>query len=147
MTVSIGVIFASIEQKTQDVLSYLITYQNTLQNSFQFRLMSYADDDDRLLNLLQRKLAPTHREAAADAKEFAARVNASCAEEADSYGLRAEHVDKVVLLTDTRFRDNFYYVESSTWAIAALGGWQREMAPPSIVEYYLNILVTSSLDA
>jgi hypothetical protein len=36
MTVSIGVVFGSMERETRDILSYLITYQNTLQRSFEF---------------------------------------------------------------------------------------------------------------
>ena len=74
MTVSIGVVFASIEQETQEILSYLITYQNTLQKSFEFRLVSYSVDDDPLLNLLQQKPRPHHDEAAAGGEDFASRV-------------------------------------------------------------------------
>jgi hypothetical protein len=146
MTVSIGVVFASMEQKTQEILSYLITYQNTLQNSFEFRLVSYPVDDP-LFNLLRQRPGPTHREAVAKAVDFTVRVKAFCANEADSYGQQTEPIDKIVLLTSTRFRDNYYYIGCPTWAIIALGDWQKELAPPSIVEYYLSILATSALDA
>jgi hypothetical protein len=103
--------------------------------------------DHPLLNLLRQRPGPTHFEAVAQIDDFVLRVNASCAEEANSYGLQAEQIDKIVLLTNTRFRDNYYYVGCPTWAIIALGGWQNELAPPSIVEYYLSILTTSALDA
>src|SRR5262249_55077302 len=33
------------------------------------------------------------------------------------------------------------------WAIIALGGWEKEFAPPSIVEYYLNFTTVVALDA
>jgi hypothetical protein len=138
MTVSIGVVFGSMERETRDILSYLITYQNTLQRSFEFRLVS-CPADHPLLNLLRQRPGPTHFEAVAQIDDFVLRVNASCAEEANSYGLQAEQIDKIVLLTNTRFRDNYYYVGCPTWAIIALGGWQNELAPPSIVEYYLSI--------
>ena len=101
MTVSIGIVFASIEEKTQEILSYLITYQNTLQKSFEFRLLS-CPDDDPFLKLLQRKPGPTHDEAAKKVDRFVLRVNAFCAQEATSYGLQTERVDKIVILTNTR---------------------------------------------
>jgi hypothetical protein len=146
MTVSIGVAFGSMDRQTQDILSYLITHQNTLQRSFEFRLVSCAEDAP-LLEVLRQSPGPTRNEAAAKADDFVVRVNALCAEEANSYGLQIEPIDKVVLLTNTRFRDNYYYIGCPTWAIIALGGWQKELAPPSIVEYYLSILVTAALDA
>lgn len=145
MTVSIGVVFASMEQKTQEILSYLITYQNTLQSSFEFRLISYPEDDP-LVDLLRQKPGPTHDEAATKADDFAVRVNAFCAKGANSFGLQTERIDKIVLLTNTRFRDNYYYIGGPAWTIVALGGWQKQLAPPSIVEYYLSILVTAALD-
>src|ERR1700732_3560663 len=125
MTVSIGVVFASMEQKTIEILSYLITYQNTLQNSFEFRIISYPEEDDPLLNLLQQKPGPTHLEVVTKADDFTARVNAFCAMEANAYGLQTEQIDKIVLLTDTRFRDNYYYIGCPTWAVIALGDWQK----------------------
>jgi hypothetical protein len=146
MTVSIAVVFAPMEQEIRDILSYLITYQNTLQRSFEFWLVSYPTDDP-LLNLLRQRPAPTHDEAITKANDFVLRVNALCAKEANSYGLQTERIDKIVLLTNTRFGDNYYYIGCPTWAIIALGGWQKELAPPSIFEYYLSILVTSALDA
>jgi hypothetical protein len=146
MTISIGVVFGSMERETQDILSYLITYQNTLQSSFEFRLVS-CPIDDPLLDLLRQNPGPTHDEAIEKADDFTRRVSELCAEEANSYDLRIEKIDKIVLLTNTRFSDNYYYIGCPTWAIIALGDWQKELAPPSIVEYYLSILVTSALDA
>ena len=146
MAVSIGVVFASMEQETQEILSYLITYQNTLQKSFEFRLVSYPGDDP-FLNLLQQKPGPNHDEAAAGAEDFALRVKEFSALQADLYRLQTEQIDKIVLLTNTRFADNYYYIGCPTWAIIALGNWHKDCAPPSIVEYYLNILVTAALDA
>src|SRR5262249_26468935 len=53
----------------------------------------------------------------------------------------------IVLLTDTRFSNNFYLVGMDGWTILAFGGWQKQFAPPSIVEYYLSHVVNAALDA
>ena len=146
MAVSIGVVFAAFESSTEDILSYLITFQNSIQNSFEFRLLS-APTPDPFISLLQRIVPPTHEEAEGEVDAFVARVKAHDASEAASYGLMAQPVDKIVLFSNTRFSDNFYYIGCPTWSVVALSGWQTEFAPPSIVEYYLSILVTSALDA
>jgi hypothetical protein len=145
MPVSIGIVFASMDRETQEILSYLITYQNTLQSSFEFRLVS-CPTDDPFLNLLRQRPGPAHHDVVSEVNDFVVRLNALSADEANSYYLPTEQIDKIVILTNTRFSDNYYHVECPTWAIIALGGWQSEFAPPSIVEYYLSILVTSALD-
>jgi hypothetical protein len=66
---------------------------------------------------------------------------------ADDYDLRADGVDKIVVLTNTRFRDNYYYIGTASWAVIALGGWEDEFAPPSLVEYFLTLVTLASLDA
>jgi hypothetical protein len=146
MPKSIGVVFASIETNVQDILAFLTTYQNTLQGTFEFRLLSCPDEDD-FVDLLSRPEPPTHAQAAAEMPGFVSRIKAAQVAEASDYGLSNELIDKVVVLTGIRFSDNYYYVGNPKWAIIALGGWHRDFSPPSIVEYYLSILVTSALDA
>jgi len=146
MPKSIGVVFASIETNVQDILAFLTTYQNTLQGTFEFRLLSCPDEDD-FVDLLSRPEPPTHAQAAAEIPGFVSRIKAAQVAEASDYGLSNELIDKVVVLTGIRFSDNYYYVGNPKWAIIALGGWHRDFSPPSIVEYYLSILVTSALDA
>ena len=146
MTKSIGVIFAFAQQDIEQVLSYLITYQNSLQKSFEFRLLP-CPERDPFIDLLGRNPAPTHTDVAGEAGAFAKRVIEAGDEEAAEYDLVADPIDKIVVLTDIRFSDNYYYIGNPKWAVIALGGWETDFAPPSIVEYYLSILVTSALDA
>jgi small basic protein len=135
-----------MEKVTQNILSYLFVYQNTVQKTFEFRLLS-GPSDDPIISILSAAPAPDHRLAALEMARFIPRLNAWFEDGAKSYQLKATPIDSFVLLTDVRFSDNYYYVGMGRWAIVALGGWQNEFAPPSIVEYYLSFTVIAALDA
>jgi len=143
-TVPIGIVFGQMEDLTQDVLSYLLLYQNSLQKTFEFRILAGPSDDPFIEHL---RLGVTHSAVIADCHAYMRRVIDSNRAEAEEFGLKAEPVQKIVLLTDTRFSDNFFLVGMGGWTILAFGGWQKEFAPPSIVEYYLSHVVTAALDA
>src|ERR1043166_9423908 len=145
MTTSIGVVFGPMDESTIGILSYLITCQNALQQSFEFRIIS-CPEDDPFLESLSATPAPAHDEIVPGFVDLLTRVTAWNRQIAKSYDLEVISFDKVVLLTDVRFSDNYFYISSDTWAVIALGGWQSEFAPPSIVEYYLSFIVVLALD-
>jgi hypothetical protein len=143
-TVPIGIVFGQMEDLTRNVLSYLLLYQNNLQKTFEFRILSAPEADPFIEQL---RLGVTHLEAVAGCNAYMRRVIDSNRVEAEGFELNMEPVQKIVLLTDTRFSDNFYLIGVEGWTILAFGGWQTQFAPPSIVEYYLSHVVTAALDA
>jgi hypothetical protein len=143
-TISIGIIFERMEDLTRDVLSYLLLYQNSIQRTFEFRILSAPEDDpfiDRLAS------GVTHIDAVQDCQAYMQRVKDLNIARAQAFDLEAEQLETIVLVTDTRFSDNFYLVGMQGWTILAFGGWQQQFAPPSIVEYYLSHVVIAALDA
>src|SRR5271170_6932947 len=146
MPTTIGVAFGAFEQATKEILSYLLVYQNTVQGSFEFRILS-GPDDDPFIELLSGDRPPDHREIERQIGPFLSRLKSWNNSQARGYELDPVTVDKIVLLTDTALSDNYYYVGDETWAVIALGGWENEYAPPSIVEYYLSFVAVAALDA
>jgi hypothetical protein len=146
MRKAIGIVFGRFDESAKEVLSYLLVYQNTLQKTFEFRILS-APDDDPFFEMLSKDSPPYHDAVYPQIKEFLSRLKSWNRTEANSFRLEEVKVDKVVVLTDTTFSDNFYYVGDETWAVIALGGWESEYAPPSIVEYYLSFVAVAAVDA
>jgi len=50
-----------------------------------------------------------------------------------------------VFVTEARFHDNYYLTRQPHVSIMALGNWQRGMAPPSILEFILTLLMRLSV--
>lgn len=146
MPTTIGIIFGPFNESAKEALSFLLIYQNTIQKTFEFHILSYPPHDP-FLEILSADSAPKHADVYPHIDDFLSRVKSWNNSEAESFGLDKVEVDKIVLLTDSTFSDNFYYVGDETWAIIALGGWENEYAPPSIVEYYLSFVAGAALDA
>jgi hypothetical protein len=140
----IGIVFGPFDTIAQNILSYLLIYQNSIQKTFEFRVL-HAPDNDPFFHLLSEALS--HTVAEQEIGAFVSRVHAWNEQEAEVYQLASERVDKLIVLANARFDDNFYYIGSTTWAVIALGGWEKEFSPPSIVEYFLSFASLASLDA
>jgi hypothetical protein len=135
-----------MEDLTKEVLSCLFLFQNTLQKTFEFRLLSQNDDDPFIAELSARP-GPTWDDLSLKATHFFPRLRKWNEQTAAEYNLSADRADKIVLLTSTRLSDNYYYLGTENWAIIALGGWEDDFAPPSLVEYFLTFTAIASLNA
>jgi hypothetical protein len=62
-------------------------------------------------------------------------------DEAREYGSVFEEPDVIVIISKARFEDRHYLTGEGNWSIIALGDWDRVMAPPSVVECVLTLLV------
>jgi hypothetical protein len=146
VSTKIGILFGQFDEVAQDILSYLLIYQSTQQKSFEFIILS-CPEDDPFVAMLCREPAPGHAEARTRAEEFFDRIKFRNESAAKEYELKASQCDKLVLLTDTAFSDNYYYIGDEAWGVIALGGWENEFAPPSIVEYYLSFVVAAAIES
>jgi hypothetical protein len=135
-----------MEDLTKEVLSCLLLFQNTLQKTFEFRLLS-RDDDDPFIAGLSAQPGPTWDDLSDKAVHFFPRLRKWNEQVAAAYELSADQVDMTVVLTNTRLSDNYYSLGSENWAVIALGGWEDDFAPPSLVEYFLTFTAIASLDA
>jgi len=50
-----------------------------------------------------------------------------------------------VLITTAHFSENYYSLREKDFTILALGGWERDLAPPSIIEYILTLILRQSV--
>lgn len=65
---------------------------------------------------------------------------------AREYGLRPESDLPIVIISTATFTDNYFLTGDDDWGIIALGNWRRIMAPPSIVEFFLSLIIEVAID-
>ena len=141
----IGIILTSLGGLDTRAFKYLALYQNTLQQSFEFEFLP-APKDTSFLNWLDSH-EPINRETVEkDASQFFGEYQNWSIKHASAYGLIYQPPDGLIVLSTAKFADNYYATGGDGWRIVALGHWKRHMAPPSIVEFFLNQLIVAAID-
>jgi hypothetical protein len=118
----------------------LIVHLNTLQSFFEFELLDIGTDP--LLNLL-REGEPVDRDKCRTMLgDFVYRVTTQVTEDQQAYDLVDRSIPQgFVVITMAHFSDRHYGLKEKTVQIQALGDWERSMAPPSIFEFIIALLL------
>jgi hypothetical protein len=139
---SVGVILAELGKLNVTALRYLIVHLNTLQSFFKFELLDIDTETEPLLRILRQGEAVDRDKCRAMLGDFAARVTAQIAEDQQAYGLADRSIPQgFVVITMARFSDRHYGLKEKAVQIQALGDWERSMAPPSILEFIITLLL------
>lgn len=141
----IGVLLTALGGLDTRALRYLILHQNSLQQSFEFQLLA-TPRDDALITLLNSPQPINRPDVEAIVNDFISRYRADLRDRAASYQVPPILPASIVILTTARFSDNYFATGGPNWGLLALGNWERHMAPPSIVEFFLALLVRSAID-
>jgi hypothetical protein len=137
----VGVILAALGKLNVIALKYLIVHLNTLQNSIEFEILSPSPEDALLVTLGEgncvdrdkcRSMPPSFRE----------RIIQFLGAEQKEYDL-ADHSlpDNFVVISLAKFSDEHYGLKEKQVQVQALGNWARHMAPPSILEFIVVLLM------
>jgi hypothetical protein len=160
----IGILLGRVPQLNTAALRFLVLQMNPLQKSFEYEFLPTAPEfeckylpgeyeflptslqDDFCLMLstdspvdrgVVRTAAPKFLETYG--KHLQALI--------DEYQLRESLPDYFVLITMARFSDEYYSMRVPGLSILALGNWERSMAPPSILEFILTLILRESIAA
>jgi hypothetical protein len=142
--IRVGVILAELGKLNVAALKYLITHLNMLQGSIEFELLAVEDGDPLLVLLLHGELVDRDR-CRSMLPDFRERVLRQLAAEQQQYDL-SDHTapDGLVVISLARFSDEHYGLKAGEVQIQALGEWDRSMAPPSIFEFIITLLMRQS---
>jgi hypothetical protein len=133
--------FAHLGKLNPRALKYLIVHLNTLQSSIEFELLT-MNLPDPLFEELQAKAVLNRKIFTSKLNGFRSRLKKNIEEMQRDYCLsEAEAPEKFVIVSLARFDDRFYTTGSDGIAVQALGYWDLHMAPPSIVEFILTLLI------
>jgi len=62
-----------------------------------------------------------------------------------SYSLKEDPPEYFVVVCLSTFKDDYYTTRKDHISVIALGNWERPMAPPSIVEFLLTLIVREAV--
>jgi hypothetical protein len=141
----IGVLLGDLGKLNRAALTYLIVHLNTLQQSFEFEVLPTAKNDP-LVGLLKFQTKVRREDVNGQLQDFWKRTNEHLTQTAEKYKLAQKtYPEKYILLTFSQFTDTWHSTGDRNVAVVALGYWDREMAPPSLLEACITLLLRKSL--
>ena len=141
----IGVVivpFGSVADRT--ALIYLILYMNSIQRSFEYQILPFLGTGlmEKVMPGVKVDRLEVEREMPSYLSQYRKHLQKSCS----SYRLNDDFDFPFVFLSTCTFSDNYYQTGGKGWGMISLGNWERVMAPPSILEFFLTLLVRVSVD-
>lgn len=126
-------------------LKYLIVHLNTLQTDFEFEFF-FADRNDPVLKLTSKTSEIDRNRVRAELPNFLERTRTFLSHCSQDYKLSQTVIpDKFILLTMARFHDGYYSVRVPGMNVLALGNWERHMAPPSLLEFFVTLVLRQAV--
>ncbi|HEU0002299.1 MAG TPA: hypothetical protein VFQ36_15455 [Ktedonobacteraceae bacterium] len=163
----IGILLADMGKfnRNVSVLKYLVLHMNTLQGAFTFEFLPADIDEDILQedeslflkNFIQKfsdRSTVAHAretEKGKELRDIEIPTFRRCYENYLQLSIKdfkihdKEIPEYFILITTARFSNNFYSLREKGLAILALGDWDRHLAPPSIIEYILTLILRQSV--
>jgi hypothetical protein len=142
-TPQIGIILCvDIAQQAVPALKYLLLRLNTLQSSFEYQILPTSPD--KLLTNLASGKRLDRNAVLADLKTFSAEYSRFLDNQISLYKIPANRPDHYIIVSRATFEDEYYMTGSDHISILALGNWERYMAPPSLGEFIISLVLSSS---
>jgi hypothetical protein len=126
-------------------LRYLILSLNSLQSAFQVEFVPFNADDPFLQPLLGRNI--TGRPTSGAMLEFHYRQTNHCQNIAKKYNQSSEAPDCFQIISTASFNGNYFYTSNGFISVIALGKWKEALAPPSILEFILALVLQGAVGA
>ncbi|GIH09766.1 hypothetical protein Rhe02_78330 [Rhizocola hellebori] len=125
-------------------MRFLVLRLNTIQRNFEFEFIPF-DSNDRFLAMLRPGMLVDREELRSECAAFRARQMALFLDYNEGFQTTEPEPGHVIVLSTARFSDNHYSMRSNGVSVVALGNWRRTMAPPSILEFVLTLVVREAL--
>jgi hypothetical protein len=129
----------------EDALRFLVLSMNSQQGTFEYEFLP-CWSSDAFVKALSGRAGDVDRKATKrEAPAFCERYSRYLETLVQTYGLAERPPDSLVLLTTARFSDHYYAAHEGDLSVVALGNWKRWMAPPSLIEFSMTLLVRESV--
>jgi len=137
--VRVGVIPLALQGRALDVFRLLLLRVNTLQSVLEFCFLPVVKHP--FLDGLRSTDSLKREKFMEGGPGFVAEYSAAMAREATRFGVRDPSARGYVILSTARFHDFYFSDGVPRLQVIALGYWERHMAPPSILEFFLFLTV------
>jgi hypothetical protein len=125
---------------------FLVLAMNQEQDAFEYEFLPIDTGDEFLIPFCSDS-ALDHAAVRNDVIPFLSRFDAYLRGQAAYFGLQEGPPDYFVLISTATFTNNYYSLREGRLGIIALGNWKRFMAPPSLLEFVLTLLIRESVGA
>ncbi len=137
----VAVVLAALGKLNVTALKYLVVHLNTLQTSVEFEILSPSPEDELLVILGEGKIVDRDK-CRAMLPDFHERVTRFITAEQKACDLADQSLpDNFVVISLAKFTDEHYGLKEKHVHVQALGNWARHMAPPSILEFIVVLLM------
>lgn len=139
-----GILLHDLKKVNIPALKFLILQLNSLQNVFEYEFLP-CDAEDQFIKMLTPDTPMDREKIRPDIAGFLNRYHIYLNQQVKNYRLSEEPPDYFILITLVKFSDEYYSMRQKGLSVLALGNWEREMSPPSILEFILTFTVRESV--
>lgn len=125
-------------------LKYLVCFLNTQQTAFEFEFLPIDDRDEFVVSVV-RGVFGSRGSLKAAIPAFLERQRSQLESDIAGYSIQQAPPTKFILITTAILPDNYYSDRAHGLAILALGAWESWMAPPSIVEFAVTLVLRQAV--
>jgi hypothetical protein len=119
---------------------------NCLQQAFQYEFLD-CDSEDEWFRLLCSRHKIERKVVKSKVPDFLKRLDLHLRNEVAASETQEMPPTYFILLSMAKFKDDYYTTREGNLSILALGNWETTMAPPSILEFFLTLIVRESIAA
>ena len=143
----IGILLTGFENANIPALQFLVLHMNTLQHAFEFEFLPVNPKDEFIKKLLSSSSSsPVNRnETRGNTSVFLGRYKDFLQGRVKVYEINEAPADYFIMVTKTYFDDKYYTMREDALSIIALGNWKRSMAPPSVLEFILTLIIREAV--
>src|SRR6266851_2951191 len=143
----IGVLTGRAEGFNLPALRFLVLQLNRLQQSFEYEILRTDDFSDPMLDHLVDWALVDRDEIRKKVPAFIAGFTTHLNAKNKSFSLLEPPPDYFVLLTLAKYKHNYFSMREGRMSVLALGNWDARMAPPTILEFILTLILRDSVAA
>lgn len=140
----IGIVICESENVNVEALKYFILTLNKLQTIFEYQLLPY-DRKNRMLQILSSENVRDREEVRSLVGGFVIDFREYLNKHNDEFGLIDDFPDHYVIISFVKFHDEYYSMRKNNISVIGLGYWEREMAPPTVLEFILTLIMRESI--
>lgn len=140
----IGILLVGFHNANIPALQFLVLRMNSLQHAFEFEFLP-VDANDAVVKELSCSHKLDREKIRGDIPKFAERYSNFLQDRITDYRLKESPPNYFILLTLAHFSDNYYTMREGPISVIALGNWKRSMAPPSLLEFILTLVLREAV--
>jgi hypothetical protein len=141
----IGIMLTNMPKVNISALEYLVLKLNTLQSTFEFEFLPCDLGEDKFIKLLGDHNEIDPDQVCAMSSEFLDRYRDHLRREMGKHDLQGSLPEYYMIVTRALFSDSHYTMIDGKLSIIALGDWEHLMAPPTIYEFCLILILEEAM--